>query len=598
MTNDLATGSQPETFVALPRPGTMVDALERMVATRGSRTAVGSHDGRVSWTWAEVGERVCALAAGFRALGIGRGDRVALLIRNRPEFYVVDLALVRLGAVPFSLYASSSPEQHEHALTDSEAVGIIVDPAMLAGLTGVLLPTHRIALDGDPAPGWLSVGAVVDRGAGADLSEVAPPEPGDVATMIYTSGTTGKPKGVLLTHQNMLSCAEATLLNLEIPAGTLTISWLPAAHVGDRLGGYVLPLYQGLEIVTLDDPRAVLAAVSKVHPGYFYGPPRIFEKLRAGFDAWVLFLDADAAERVRAALRRGDERVELEQSGHPVPTALRTATDQDRRTVFAPWLASVGLDELRVCIVATAPNPGPLMGFFHALGLVLGEAYGATESSGCGTSARPDRIRVGTVGSVSVHMELRVDDDGEVLLRGPQIMLGYHHLPEATAAAVDSEGWLHTGDLGSLDSQGNLSIVGRKSELIISSSGKNIHPVTVESAIVTASPFIGQVCCMGDARPYNVALIVLDAEYVRSWSQSSGAGALDLEQLSRDHRVIAEVEAGVARGNSRLNRPEQVKDFAIVPGEWLPGAELTPTSKMRRSVIAAKYADLVEEMYR
>ncbi|WP_028472366.1 AMP-dependent synthetase/ligase [Nocardioides alkalitolerans] len=589
--------SLEEPFEALDRPVTLVEAFDRVVARRGDRTAVRSHDGRISWTWSELQERVEAATAGFWAAGVRRGDKVALLMRNRPEFYVVDLALVHLGAVPFSLYASSSPEQHAYALGDSGAVGIVVDPALQAGLTGIDLPALRVQLDGDPAPGWRALADVVADGERADVPPLEAPGPDDVVTMIYTSGTTGTPKGVLLSHQNLLTCAEATLLTQSIPAGTVTVSWLPSAHVGDRLGGYAIPLYQGFEVVTLDDPRQVVSAIVDLHPGYFYGPPRIFEKLRAGFDTWVLGLDEADGDAVRAALARGYARVEVEQAGGVPDAELVAATDADRRDVFGPWLASVGLDRLRVCIVATAPNPGPLMGFFHALGVPMGEAYGATETSGGGTAARPERIRIGTVGEVSLHMELRLLDDGEVLLRGPQIMLGYHGRPDATAASIDADGWYHTGDLGSLDADGYLSIVGRKKEIIISSSGKNISPVTVESAILTSSPFIGQMCCMGDGRPYNVALIVLDVEYVRGWAKGHGLADATLEQLSTDPRVVAEVEAGVAAGNARLNRPEQIKRFRIVPGEWLPGAELTPTSKMRRAVIARTYAELVEEMY-
>lgn len=586
-----------EPFEALARPGTLIDAFDRVVAARGDRTAVRSHDGRISWTWSDLAERVTAMARGFVAAGISPGDKVALLMRNRPEFYVVDLALVRIGAVPFSLYASSSPEQNDYALADSGAVGIVVDPAYLAATDGVRLPQHRLQLDGEPADGWRLLADVAAQGDGVDLAAVAPPGPDDVVTMIYTSGTTGTPKGVLLSHQNLLTCAEATLLTQEIPAGTVTVSWLPSAHVGDRLGGYAIPLYQGFEVVTLDDPREAVATVAAVHPGYFYGPPRIFEKLRAGFDTWVLGLDEEAAERTRQALSRGFERVDVEQAGGTPSPELLEATEHDRREIFRPWLESVGLERLRVVVVATAPNPGPLMGFFHALGVPMGEAYGATETSGGGTAARPDRIRIGTVGEVSMHMELRLLEDGEVLLRGPQVMQGYHGRPDATAAAIDADGWLHTGDLGSLDEDGYLRIVGRKKELIISSSGKNISPVTVESAILTSSPFIGQMCCLGDARPYNVALIVLDGEYVREWARANGLESADLETLSRDPRVVAEVEAAVARGNARLNRPEQIKRFRIVPGEWLPGRELTATSKMRRSVIAEQYEALVEEMY-
>ncbi|TYL54963.1 long-chain fatty acid--CoA ligase [Nocardioides sp. BGMRC 2183] len=583
-------------FELLELPDTLTEAFDRMVARRGDRTAVRSHDGRISWTWRELAQRVDDLAAAFHALGLRRGDTAALLLRNRPEFYSIDLALVRLGVVPYSLYATSSPEQQAHALTDSGATMIVAEPALMATLGAVSLPRHRIQLEGEVAEGWTALADLTEREREIDLSDVAPPKADDLLTLIYTSGTTGPPKGVMISHRNFLATAEATLDAQRIPEGSTVVSWLPSAHVGERLGGYVIAIVQGWEVVTVDDPRQVIAALPDIHPHYFFAPPRIFEKLRASFETWVLAKpDADRAE-LEQVLADSEALVDLEQSRQPVPDGLAEASKRAHELLL-PWKQMVGLDQLIVAVVATAPNPGPLMRFFHAIGIPMGEAYGLSESGASGTASSRGSIRIGTVGQVSRNMELRIAEDGEILLRGPAVMVGYLNLPEATAQVLDPDGWLHTGDLGSLDEDGYLQVIGRKKEIIISSSGKNIAPVTVESAIISASPFIGQVCCVGDARPYVVALIVLDAEYAAEWGRQHGLAGASLSELAEHSEVRAAVAAGVEAGNARLNRPEQVKRFYIVPGEWLPGRELTPTSKMRRRAIIERYHDEIEELY-
>lgn len=589
--------TQKTPFELLPLPETLTDAFDRMVGMRADLTAVRSHDGRLSWTWRELSHKVDELAAGFHALGLRRGDRAALLLRNRPEFYPIDLALVRLGVVPFSLYATSSPEQQAHALSDSGATLVVAESALMASLSSIDLPELRLQLEGELQPGWTAIDSVVESGRGTDVSGVERPRGDDLLTLIYTSGTTGLPKGVMISHRNFLTTAEATLDAQQIPEGSTVISWLPSAHVGERLGGYVIAIVQGWEIVTVDDPRQVIAALRDTHPHYFFAPPRIFEKLRASFDSWVLGLEPDARAAVERGLADSQRRVDLEQAGEEVPEELMAASTHARDELFMPWKRSVGLDELTVAVVATAPNPGPLMGFYHAIGIPMGEAYGLSESGASGTASYPGSIRIGTVGQVSRNMELRIADDGEILLRGPAVMVGYLNLPEATARTIDEDGWLHTGDLGTLDEDGYLRVVGRKKEIIISSSGKNIAPVTVESALLSASPFIGQVCCIGDARPYTVALIVLDTEYVTEWARQEGIEDTALAALAQNEKVLAQVAAGVEAGNARLNRPEQVKRFHVVPGEWLPGRELTPTSKMRRREIASLYADAIEGLY-
>ncbi|MBN9099862.1 MAG: long-chain fatty acid--CoA ligase [Pseudonocardia sp.] len=577
---------------------TLLSAFRRTVADRGGEVAVRAHDGSLALTWGDLAERSTALAAGFAALGLGPGHTVALLLRNRPEFYPVDLAAVTIGAVTVSLYVTSAPPQLQHVLSDAGVSAVISERGLVGALDGLALPSLRFVVDGDAdgeaPPGWRTLGDVVAAGAGTAF-DPPPPDPGDVLTMIYTSGTTGKPKGVQITHRGVLATAVATNSVLGLPPGTTVISWLPSAHVGDRCGGYYIPMVTGWEVVTCADPRAVLDVLAGAHPGYFYGPPRIFEKLRADFDAWRAGLAADVRESVDEGLAAGYAQVRATQTGEVVATAVAEGAAAFRAGPLQDWKRSVGIDRLVVVLVATAPNPGPIMEFFHAIGTPMGEAYGLTESSGSGTVVAPDAIRIGKVGTASRGIEVRIDDTGEVLLRGPQVMAGYHNLPEATAAAIDPDGWLHTGDLGALDADGYLSIVGRAKELIISAQGKNIAPVTVESAIGPRSPLIGQICCVGDARPYLVALIVLDPVYAASWAARHG---VTVDEVARDERALAEIRAAVEEGNAQLSRPEQVKRFRVLATEWLPGGEeLTPTAKLRRHRIVERYAEVIDGLY-
>jgi long-subunit acyl-CoA synthetase (AMP-forming) len=579
-------------------PPTLWTAFERTARRRADEIAVRRDDGAVSWTWAELRQRVDTLAAAFHGLGLRRGDTAALLMGNRPEFYAIDLALVRLGVASFSLYFTSSPEQQRHALVDSDAALVIAEPSLMATLDGVDLPKHTLQLDGAPRPGWtLLTELLADPVATQEVAAVELPRTDDLLTLIYTSGTTGPSKGVMLSHRNVMTTAAATIDAQRIPEGSTVVSWLPFAHVGGRMSSYATAVVQGWEIVTVDDPRRITEAVVTIRPDFFSGPPRTFEKLRSSFEAWTLTLDERGRTAVREALVLNERRVDLEQAGTPVPDDLLARTDAARAELFDPWKTSVGLDRVRVVVVATAPNPAPLMRFFHAIGIPMGEAYGLSESAASGTACRPGHIRIGTVGRASLGTELRIADDGEILLRGPAVMLGYRNLPRATAEAIDDHGWLRTGDLGHLDGDGYLSVVGRKKEIIINASGKNISPVAVESAITTASPLISQVCCVGDGRPYLVALVVLDREYARQWARGEGLGDLAPEHLAEEPRLLAEIAAAVAAGNRRLNRPEQVKRFHVVADEWLPGRELTPTSKMRRTEIAQRYETELRELY-
>jgi long-subunit acyl-CoA synthetase (AMP-forming) len=392
-----------------------------------------------------------------------------------------------------------------------------------------------------------------------------------------------------------MAAARAVAEMIELPPGGRMISWLPSAHIAERMAHHYIPAIFGATITCCPDPRQVLAYASELHPTWFFAVPRIWEKLKAGLEArWAGLPDAERAA-LDTALEAATRRVRLLQRGEEVPPELELQVAQADERIFASVREALGLDQLLSAGVGAAPTPVEVVEFFHAIGIELAELWGMSETCGAGTCNRSGAVKIGTVGPPSPGVELKIAPDGEVLVRGEVVMLGYRGAPAQTAETVDPEGWLHTGDIGALDADGYLRIVDRKKEIIINSAGKNMSPANIEATIKTSSPLIGQAVCIGDARPYNVALIVLDPDYAPQWAASKG---VVLDRLSEDEAVLAEVGAGLERANSRLARVEQIKRFTIIPGEWAPGGdELTPTMKLKRRPIAAKYAAEIDALY-
>jgi long-subunit acyl-CoA synthetase (AMP-forming) len=526
-------------MTTVQQTATIGDMLAAGVAAHPDAPALRSADGAVAWTWREYRERVAAAAAGLAGLGVGRGDTVALWLANRPEFHVADAAAVTLGAAPFSVYQTFTAEQAEYVIGDAGSRVLITEPAFLESALAVR-DGGRTALElivlveggHTQAVTWAELLAAAP--VGFDLrAAAARVEPGDLATLIYTSGTTGAPKGVELTHANVVAQCRALRDALRLEQGWRGISWLPMAHVAERLCTHYLPMLLGWSVTCLADPRAITATLREVRPQIFFSPPRLWEKLRA------------------AALAKD------------------------------LGLGALGLDAVALGIVGAAPCPPEVVAYFNAAGLPLSEVYGMSETTGVATVNPPDAIRAGTVGTPLPGVEVRLSDTGEVLMRGPVIMRGYRNRPEATAEALDADGWLHSGDVGVFDEDGHLRIVDRIKELIISAAGKNMSPANIEATVKSAGSAIGWICIVGDARPYNVALVTIDP-----------AAA---EGLADPHSAIAEQ---IARGNERLARVEQVKRYTVLEGDWTPGGdELTPTSKLRRKPIERKHAEAIEALY-
>ncbi len=581
---------------------TVAEAFRRTVSAAPDRVAVRTLDDSVALTWAALAARVDALAGGLAKLGVGRGDTVALMVGNRPEFHLVDLAVTTLGATPFSIYQTLSPEQIAYVIGDAGARLAIADHALLPNLLAARRELPALArvlvVDGEE-PGTIPIGEVEGSNPGFDVEAAwRAVGPEDLLTLIYTSGTTGPPKGVQLVHRNLMAGARALRALLPLPEAGRVISWLPSAHIAERAAHHYLPIVFGLTITTCPNPKELLTYLAAVRPHWFFAVPRIWEKMKAGLEARLAGLPDEQRGRIEEALAASLEKVRLEQDGRPVPAELAERVAQADGTIFAMLRSMLGLDQVVSVNVGAAPTPRDVLEFFHAVGLRVSELWGLSETTGVGTVNPLDRIKLGTVGPPAPGVEIKLAEDGEVLIRGAVVMTGYRNMPEKTAEVLSPDGWLATGDVGQFDADGYLRIVDRKKELIINSAGKNMSPANIEGTLKGASPLIGQACVIGDRRPYNTALIVLDPDYTAAWAAQQGLAGAGLAELARDPRVRAAVQEAVDKANARLSRVEQIKRFHLVAGDWAPGGdELTPTMKLKRKPIAEKYAADIQALY-
>ncbi len=590
---------------------TMVEAFDITSAALAERVAIRTKDDEQTLTWAQWRRRARDLAGGLYKLGLRRGETMAILLSNRPEFHVVDMAAVTLGATPFSIYQTYAPNQIEFVVSDAAARIAIVEHQYLDGLLEARrrLPglEHVILLD-PPADGTLVEGVITlaeveesgrtDELQSAVEAAAAAVDPEDVLTLIYTSGTTGPPKGVQLCHRNLLSAVIGIERMVRFPENSRVISWLPAAHIAERGAHHYLPIVYGLQITSCPDPRQVMSYLPEVRPQWFFAVPRIWEKLKAGLETMLAGMPEEQRAGTERALEASLRKVRLEQSGAAVPAELEAEVAQADVQVFAGLRQMLGFDQVQAVNVGAAPTPVEVLEFFHAIGIPLSELWGMSETCGAGCVNPPGKIKIGTVGPPAPGIEISLAEDGEVLIRGEVIMLGYRGAPEKTAEVIDPDGWLHTGDIGQIDDEGYLKIVDRKKELIINAAGKNMSPANIEATVKTASPLIGQAVAIGDARSYNTALIVLDADFAPLWAAQNGFEGTDLESLAAEPKLLAAIQSAVDLANAKLARVEQIKKFTLLGGDWLPGGdELTPTMKLKRKPIAEKYAPQIEAMY-
>ncbi|MEA2166763.1 MAG: long-chain acyl-CoA synthetase [Solirubrobacteraceae bacterium] len=580
-------------------PITIAAAFRQTVADHPDVVAFSTVDGDLRLTWSALRERVDAFAGGLWELGVRPGDAVAAMFTNRPEFNIADLAVVSLGGTGFSLYPSLAPEQIAHQLNNSAARVVVCERAFLAQLLAAreLAPAveHLIVLEGGGPAGtlaWADVEATASVVDVAALAAAVAPE--DTVTLIYTSGTTGPPKGVELTHFNITEACKAVNRGMGLGVGDPVLSWLPNAHIAERIAHHYLPIINAQTVTTCSDIAQLGDALRACRPRWFFSVPRLWEKLKAGVEAQLATLPAAERAAAEAAIAAGVRRVRLEQAGEPVPAEVAAAD----ATLFARLRAGLGLDGAAFAHAGGAPSSIDVLEFFNAIGVPLAELWGMSETCGAGTMGMPARNRIGTVGPASEGVELRLDTDGELLIRGPMVTAGYRNQPDETAEAFAADGWFRTGDIATIDADGFVKIVDRKKELIINAGGKNMSPANIEAALKSAGPLIGQACVIGDLRPYNVALLVLDPDTAPAWAADAGIGVTDAATLATSPAVASALEAEVEQANSRLSRVEQIKRFHLVTEDWLPGGdELTPTMKLKRKPIAEKYHLAIAALY-
>jgi long-chain acyl-CoA synthetase len=561
-------------------------------------------DGWREWTYSDYSAHACALGAALGQLGIDRGDRVALLMRNRPEFHIADMAVLLAGGTPVSIYNSSAPEQIEYLAGHSEAKMVIVEDveflervlkvrSELDDLEHIVIiddPDGRAPSDVRPWQELLDV-APLDLGAAA-----ATAHPEDLATIIYTSGTTGPPKGVMLDHTNVVWTVESLRMSMPDVAtsGRRLVSYLPMAHIAERMTSHYQGACLGYELTTCPEPNLVASYLPQVRPELFFAVPRVWEKMYAGILA-VVSGDPDKRAGFERALEVGKRAAEYRIRGEDLPADLAIAFET-ADAALGSVRQMLGLDGVVTAISGAAPIPVETLWFFLGLGVPISEIYGMSESSGPITW-EPFRIRPGTVGPPVAGEEVKLAEDGEVLCRGGNVFRGYLKDEEKTAATLDADGWLHSGDIGEFDEAGYLKIVDRKKELIVTAGGKNISPANIEAAL-KVHPLIGQACAIGDGRPFVSALIVLDPEVAPAWAQQHGIAGASPGELAQDAEIRAEVQRGVDEANKRFSNVEQVKKFTILHEEWVPDSEeLTPTMKLKRRGIHQKYVEEIDALY-
>ncbi|WP_067536307.1 AMP-dependent synthetase/ligase [Nocardia crassostreae] len=593
-----------------PGPRTLVEAFQANVARYPDQVALRTLGGSVAITWREYGERVRSIASGLAALGIGHGDTVALMMTNRPEFHLCDTAVLHTGATPFSVYNTNPVDLLAYQFGNAGNKAVICERQFAPQ---ILAAVEKAAAQGITVEHILCVDDAPEGArALADIEALAPGDfdfettwravdPENLLTIVYTSGTTGPPKGVELTHTNFIENARFIE---EFGGGgpeDKVVSYLPDAHAANRWFAHYLFMLTGGQITTVPDLKQVAEALTEVHPSVFLGVPRVWVKVKAALEARFAAEPSPFKRRlVDWAIRTGRARARAraESDGRTRGFLERTQFELADRLVLATIRERLGLDKVRVAVTGSAPIPHDTHEFFLGLGLPLCEGYGMTECTAGATLSRHPRIKIGTVGKPLPGSEISIAPDGEVLVRGKMVMRGYRNAPEKTAETIDADGWLHTGDIGEIDTDGFLKIVDRKKELIINAAGKNMSPTNIENTVTENTPLAGTVVAIGDNRPYNTALILLDPDLVAAFAERHQLSDRSIAALAQDPIVVKALQEGVDAANSKLSRVEQIKKFAVLPEVWTPGSDcLTATGKLRRKPIATAYAATIDSLY-
>ena len=589
---------------------TIVDYLDRNAERHGDQPAIHYKDG--DWktlTWREYRQAVHEAAAGFQDLGVGEGEFVAIMAGNRPEHVIADYAAIHSGATAVTIYSTLTAPQVQYIADNCKATVAVLENlefmkrweeirSELPNLRYVVLMSG--AENYDTADWVLSWDDLLIRGK-KRLAE--DPEavtrtagaltPDTLATLIYTSGTTGTPKGVMISHRNVVWTAECLRRAANIDLGPRMVSYLPLAHIAERLATHYLATYMAGQVWFCPNLASVLEYIQEARPTLFVGVPRVYEKFHSRLTARFAETHGVKKTLLDRALDANRKRVLAEQEGKSGPM-MAGALDS---IVLSKVREQLGMDQVEIAITAAAPINPDLILFFQTLGIPLFELYGMSETTGPATTNVPGAFRLGSVGKAIPGVEVDLAEDDELLMRGGVITQGYYKLPGDTAEAFDSEGWLHSGDLARIDGDGFVWIIGRKKEIIITAGGKNIAPAKLET-ILGNHALVSKVCMVGDGRKFLTMIVALDHEEAPAWAEANGLAYQDLATFSKLDEVKAEIERAINEANDTVSSVEQVKKWIIVPDEWTPDSgEVTPSLKLKRKVVLDKYADEIESLY-
>lgn len=589
---------------------TIVDFFERNAEKYADQPAIHWKNG--DWeqlTWSEYRDEVHRAAAGLQALGVGDGEFVAIQAGNRPEHVTADFAAVFAGGTPVTIYSTLTASQIQYIADNCKATVAILEDlefmkrweeirTELPNLRYVVLMSGAENYDTlDWVLGWDELMA---RGAGRLAEDAKCVErsakavtPDTLATLIYTSGTTGTPKGVMISQRNVVWTLESLRRAADLELGARMVSYLPLAHIAERLATHYLGTYLAGEVWYCPNLAGVLEYIQEARPTLFVGVPRVYEKFHSRLQA--RFEEAHGVKKrlLDMALSTNRKRVEAEEEGGKGP-ALAGILD---KIVLSKVREGLGMDQVKIAITAAAPISSDLVKFFMTIGVPLYEIYGMSENTGPATAGLPGAYRFGSVGRALPGVEVATLDDGELVMKGGIVAAGYYKLPEASAETFMADGWLHSGDLARIDDDGFVWIVGRKKEIIITAAGKNVAPAHLETTLGN-HPLISKAAMIGDGRKFLTMLIALDAEEAPAWAEAHGIQYEDLDTFSRDPAVHAEIAAAIEAANETVARVEQIKKWYITPNEWGPDSgELTPSLKLRRNVVMERYASEIEAMY-
>ena len=590
---------------------TLIEMFLEVVKKHGNKTSLmkkveGKYQG---FSYNEFGERVKNFALGLAALGIKAGDRVGLMSENRPEWAISDFAILAIGATNVPIYPTITPLQIEYILKDSGAKMIIVStPELMAKMLEIFdnLPDLQKVIYMDDIEAlkdfMIRYDEIYDMGKafaknhpGYYEDQVKAVTPDDLCGIIYTSGTTGAPKGVMLTHSNLLSNVTAALEVVKADETDTFLSFLPLCHSFERMAGHFTAIGAGSTIAYAESVDTVAQNLGEVKPTLMASVPRLFEKIYAR-----IIESAEAGSPLKKkifwwAIRTGEKYVTAKFAGK-IPAFLNFKNNLAKKLVFSKLQQRVG-GNLRFFVSGGAPLPKEIGEFFYKAGILILEGYGLTETSPVITVNREEKFKFGSVGPVVPGVEVKIAEDGEVLTRGPHVMKGYYKNPEATAETIDKNGWLHTGDIGIMDEEGLLYITDRKKNIIVTSGGKNVTPATIENLLAT-SPYIEQVMVVGDRRNYLTALIVPKFATLKKYAAEHGIVFSSIEELLKNKTIYDTMDADIQKLTASLARFEQLKKFALLPKEFtVESGELTPTLKVKRKVVSEKYAAVIEKMY-